>query len=458
MHPDLNKDFKEAINLINNTSENVFITGKAGTGKSTLLAYLQKHTKKNQVVLAPTGVAALNVGGQTIHRFFGFYIDVTIEKIINRSIRPKEPKLYKTIDLIIIDEISMLRADLLDCIDAFLRIYGPKSSKKPNSKNSQPFGGIQMIFVGDLYQLPPVVTKNQKEIFEKHYATPYFFSAKAMEHEKFSTLELNKVYRQKDNEFVDLLNKIRNKTIENSDLEKLNQRYIASKNFKPLNNASNFFTISLTTTNKQSDQINENKLKELEGKLYSNKAKIDGEFSKEYYPTATNLEFKINCQIMMLNNDPEHRWVNGSIGVIKDIEINDYKKPIVKILLQGRKEPITVSITKWEVLKFCVEDDRLISKPAGSFFQLPFRLAWAVTIHKSQGKTFDRVIIDIGRGTFVSGQIYVALSRCSSFQGIELKVPIKLGDIKTDPRILDFLTSHAYKKTDKALTKQDKIY
>ena len=444
MKLDLNPQFKQAISQMDKSSRNLFITGKAGTGKSTLLDYFCNITSKRPVVLAPTGVAALNVKGQTIHRFFNFYIDVTPEKILSKDTRPRNPKIYQKLKTIIIDEASMLRADLLDCIDVFLRMYGPNSSKA--------FGGIQMIFVGDLYQLPPVVVKEEREIFRTLYTTPYFFSAKALESASLEVIELETVYRQKDAQFVGLLNKIRNNSVEQEDIEELNQRYLPSVEKVP----DEAFTVSLTTTNAKADEINESHLNSLKGKLYRSEAQIQGDFGRDYYPTATNLRFKVGSQIMLLNNDQDGRWVNGSIGILEAVKRDEDGKDYINVRLNDSDDLVSVSPFKWEVFKFSLEGGMIISEPVGSFTQFPFRLAWAVTIHKSQGKTFDRVVIDIGRGTFASGQTYVALSRCTTFEGIQLKVPIKKQHIRTDPRIYKFLTTHAYQKAAKTLSFDDK--
>lgn len=445
MKLDLNQKFKQAISLMEGSNQHLFITGKAGTGKSTLLDYFRENTKKKPVVLAPTGVAALNVKGQTIHRFFNFYIDVTPEKIRSKDTKPCDPKLYKKLKTIIIDEVSMLRADLLDCIDVFLRMYGPDGT--------QAFGGAQIVFVGDLYQLPPVVGKEEGYIFRTHYTTPYFFSAKALESAPLEVVELETVYRQKDERFVSLLNKIRNNSVGPEDIEELNQRHLPDEETAQ----EEAFTISLTTTNVKADEINETHLNALGGKLYSKKAIVKGDFGKEYYPTATTLQFKVGSQIMLLNNDQKKRWVNGSIGIIEAVKRDEDGEEYLLIRLHDNDKLVPVSPFTWEVYKFSIEGNAIVSEPAGSFTQYPFRLAWAVTIHKSQGKEFDRVIIDIGRGTFASGQTYVGLSRCTSFEGIRLKVPIQKRHIRADPRIYKFLTSHAYKKASETLTFENKL-
>ena len=437
---EINNQFENALRLMEETSQSLFITGKAGTGKSTLLAHFCSNTDKKPVVLAPTGVAALNVKGQTIHSFFNFYVDVTPQKIRDKKTKPRSIKLYKKLKTIIIDEVSMVRADLLDCIDVLLRMYGPHAM--------QPFGGVQMIFIGDLYQLPPVVTSQEREIFSTYYKTPYFFSAQALQDFPLELIELEKVYRQKDQKFINLLNKIRNNSVEDADIKLLNCRHVK-------NDDDHFIT--LTTTNQRADEINETHLAALKGKAHHAKAEIKGDFTKEYFPTATDLKFKVGAQIMMLNNDSEKRWVNGSIGVIEAIKEDEEGQPYLSARLQGRAGTVKVYPFTWEVYRFGVEADTIVSEPVGTFTQFPFRLAWAITIHKSQGKTFDRVTVDIGRGTFVAGQMYVALSRCTSFEGIVLRTPIGKQSIRTDFRIFDFLTGYQYRKAEAALPKTDKV-
>jgi ATP-dependent DNA helicase PIF1 len=441
---DLNDRFMEALRLMENTDRCLFVTGKAGTGKSTLLEYFCAHTDKKPVILAPTGVAALNVKGQTIHSFFHFYVDVTPQKIREKKIKPRSPKLYKKLKTIIIDEVSMVRADLLDCVDVFLQMHGPKPR--------QPFGGVQMIFIGDLYQLPPVVTSSEQNIFKTVYKTPFFFSVPAVEKTGLEIIELEKVYRQKDAKFIALLNRIRNNSVEDEDLAFLNSRY-----GKELGKQPNTASIRLTTTNQKADAINEAHLAGLKGKTYQFKADVRGDFTKEYFPTATDLAFKIGAQIMMLNNDSEKRWVNGSIGVIKSVKTNEDDEPYLRVWLQDDKTTVEVYPYTWEVYRSAVEGDMLISKPVGTFTQFPFRLAWAITIHKSQGKTFDHVSIDMGNGAFAAGQTYVALSRCRSFEGIVLQTPITKGNIRTDYRIFSFLTGYQYKQAETALPVDDKI-
>lgn len=440
---EINPQFERALELLKDESQSLFITGKAGTGKSTLLDYFGEKSGTKPVVLAPTGVAALNVKGQTIHSFFNFYIDVTPEKVREKKIKPKNPKLYKAIKTIIIDEVSMVRADILDCIDIFLRLYGPNQEKA--------FGGVQMVLVGDLYQLPPVVNGQEMEIFGTLYQSPYFFSAKVFEAFPIEIIELEKVYRQKDQEFVQLLNRIRNNSVEEEDIKNLNSRYMPD--FIP---KEGDFYISLTTTNKRADEINDQHIKNLIGRTYCYKAEITGDFGKEYYPTASLLDLKIGSQVMMLNNDAKRRYVNGSMGVIESIKTIDGEESL-GIRLRDSDRLVYVTRYMWEVVRFKVEGDEIKSESVGTFTQFPVRLAWAVTIHKSQGKTFDKVILDIGRGTFAAGQIYVGLSRCTSFEGVVLNTPIYRHHIRTDSRIYRFMTAYQYRKSAQIHSSSDKI-
>lgn len=428
---DINDRFRHALQLMEHSSRSLFITGRAGTGKSTLLSHFCARTQKKPVVLAPTGVAALNVKGQTIHKFFNFYIDVTPEKIRTLKVKPRNPKLYAKLRTLIIDEVSMVRADMLDCIDEFLRLYGPTKDC--------PFGGVQMIFVGDLYQLPPVVRQENEEDFAKLYETPFFFSARCLKEAEFSVIELDTIYRQKDEVFVDLLNRVRSAEATDDDIAQLNTRY--NPDYQP--SGKDFF-ISLTTTNRKADEINAQHLAALTTKQHVTNAKISGDFGPEYYPCATELQFKLGAQIMLINNDTQGRWVNGSIGVIKSIKRDEDDRAYISVALEDEGDTVHVYPHTWEVYKYGLEGGEIVANSVGSFTQFPFRLAWAVTIHKSQGKTFEHVMIDLDRGTFAGGQLYVALSRCTTFEGIVLKSRIEARHIQTDERIVDFLRAHAY--------------
>lgn len=440
---DLNDQFKHALDLMENTSKSVFITGRAGTGKSTLLSYFRHTTRKKVVVLAPTGVAALNVQGQTIHSFFRFKPNITMEQVKKIRFNNDKENIYKKLDAIIIDEISMVRADLLDYVDRFLRLN--------RTEINSPFGGIQMIFIGDLYQLPPVVTGAEKQAFADLYPTPYFYSARVFDSLEMEFVELEKIYRQHDEEFINLLNSIRNRSITEDGLKLLNQRYIPD--FEP---PPGDFYIYLTTTNTLANQTNNKELAKLKGRLHTFTGTIEGEFDPEYLPTAIDLKVKVGAQIMMLNNDAYGRWVNGSIGKITGItQHEDGERTIIVELTGG--ESVEVTPYTWEVSRFFAEEGQLRSEVIGRFRQYPLMLAWAVTIHKAQGKTFDKVIIDIGRGTFAHGQMYVALSRCTTLDGIVLKKPVLKKHIWTDYKVVDFLTKYQYKRAEQALSVNDKV-
>lgn len=441
---DFNSEFQRAFELMEETQQNILITGRAGTGKSTLLTYFRDSTKKKVVILAPTGVAAVNVAGQTIHSFFHFKPNVTPASIKRKKKTEKDkPTLYKKLTTIVIDEVSMVRADLLDCIDKFLRFNGPHEK--------QPFGGVQMIFIGDLYQLPPVVTSAEREIFKSHYPTPYFFSAKVFDQLNIEYIELEKVYRQKDDEFVRLLNTIRNRSVTDDDLAQFNKRC------NPLFEAPpGSFYLSLTSTNDLADAINEKRLAELPGKLWKAAGLIDGDFGKEYLPTAVDLKLKKGAQIMLLNNDSLGQWINGTIGKIRKFEPDDDGEDVIVAELDNG-DTARISPYTWKIYRFFLKNEELRSEEVGSFRQYPVRLAFAVTIHKSQGKTFENVVIDVGRGTFAHGQMYVALSRCTSLDGIVLKQPLKKNHILMDWQVVKFLTNIQYAQAAKTLSREDKL-
>jgi len=440
---ELNDEFKQALELMENSSKSVFVTGRAGTGKSTLLTHFCETTRKKVVILAPTGVAALNVKGQTIHKFFKFRANITPERVRKLRAGNERKNVYKQMDALVIDEISMVRADLLDCVDKFLRLNGPLENK--------PFGGIQMIFIGDLYQLSPVVTSSDKEIFSSLYKTPYFYGAHVFEFFEMEFVELQKVYRQHDEKFIDLLNSVRNNTITEKGLALLKQRY--NPHFEP---DSGEFYVYLTTTNAMAETINSAQLAKLDSPALIFTGELEGEFGKDNLPTTIDLKIKPGAQIMMLNNDTEGRWVNGSIGEIKGLlQNNKGADVIVADLNDGSTveiEPFT-----WEIYCSFVDGGQLASEVIGTFTQYPLMLAWAVTIHKSQGKTFNNVIIDIGKGAFAHGQTYVALSRCTSLEGIVLLKPLQKKDIWTDFKVIDFLTKYQYKKADQSHPVNDKI-
>lgn len=421
------------------TSKHFFITGRAGTGKSTLLAYFREHTRKKIVVLAPTGVAALNVAGETLHSFFGFKPDITLQSVKRLEREDRHRQVFQELDTIIIDEISMVRADLLDCADKFMRLNGRDGQR--------PFGGAQMIFIGDLYQLPPVVTSDQQILFQEVYDSPYFFSAKVFNDRQQSLLsdvkftleilELTKIYRQSDKKFIEILNGVRTNNIPETHLSALNQR--VDKNFKP---RLNDFWICLTSTNRQAAEINAERIKMLKGKAHTFHGNFSGEIDDRSFPTDKILSVKKGAQVMMVSNNPAGNWVNGSIGVVEEIEFDrESAQNVVWVrLLNGRRVQVTPHL--WNVLRWTydVSQRSIKSEPVGAFTQYPFRLAWAITIHKSQGKTFDRVIIDVGPSTFASGQMYVALSRCRSLTGLVLKQNITQRHILLDKCVVDFMS------------------
>lgn len=439
---DINEAFKRALHYMEDTERHVFVTGRAGTGKSTLLGYFRNTTKKNVAVLAPTGVAAVNIKGQTIHSFFNFKPDITPHTI--KEVRPRDKDIYKKLDAIVIDEVSMVRADLLDCIDGFLRLHGKKKSKL--------FGGIQMIFIGDLYQLPPVVTSKEKDLFTEYYKSPYFFDSKAFEGLDAEFIELEKVYRQSDERFIQLLNRIRNNSISDYELEELNKRYIPD--FSP----DDEFYIYLTTTNESADRINRERLEEIKAKELTYHGILDGDFGQRDLPTSMVLRVKVGSQVMLLNNDPLGRWINGSIGKIAEIEKQKDEPDIIWVELEGGVV-VDVKPYRWEMFEFNYDktSKKITSDVIGTFIQYPLRLAWAITIHKSQGLTFDRLIVDIGKGTFSHGQLYVALSRCTSLKGLILRRPIMKKHIFMDRRVVSFVTRYQYKKSEERQPRSDKI-
>ena len=419
---ELNTDFKIALDLIEKEGKNLFITGRAGTGKSTLLQLFRNTTRKKAVVLAPTGVAALNVQGQTIHSFFGFPPRLISAREISKR---KDRRLYRNMEVLIIDEISMVRADMLDNIDYFLRL---------NRDSPLPFGGVQVVFFGDLFQLPPVVASDfEQEIFSTSYDSAFFFSAQVFQRGfEIEMLELRKVYRQDNRHFLRLLDGIRLNHADQDDLDELNERF--DPNFEPED-----FYITLSARNATSDRINQRELGKIDLPERKYLATVTGEFNPTQYPAEAALSLKIDAQVMLLKNDPDRRYVNGTIGKIVALG-NEF----IKIQIEeksGDLKEIDIAPVTWEIIRYKndpTQTEDIQTEVVGTFTQFPLRLAWAVTIHKAQGKTFDRVIIDLGGGAFEHGQTYVALSRCRTLEGIVLRQRIRPQDILTDMRILDF--------------------
>ena len=428
-----NKEFQDALQLITHTRQSVFLTGKAGTGKSTFLKYICNHTRKKYVVLAPTGIAAINAGGVTLHSFFKLPFrpmlpddpDLSLShgRVFEFFKYPKEKrKIIAEVDLIIIDEISMVRADIIDCVDRILRVY--------SGNMRLPFGGKQLLFVGDVFQLEPVVPSDQKEILSLFYASPFFFSARVFKDINLVPIELQKVYRQTDPVFINVLDRIRNNAARKQELDTLNGRYFPS--FEPQNED---MYITLATRRDQVDFINEKKLAELPGEEYVSVGKIEGDFPESSLPTQLNLSIKEQAQVIFIDNDYERRWVNGTIGMVSGIDENGN----VYVLLESGVEHL-VEPTSWRNYKYKYNEKerRIEEEIVGTFEQLPIRLAWAITVHKSQGLTFSRVVVDLTGGVFAGGQTYVALSRCTSLEGLVLKSTISSRDIFIRKEIVEF--------------------
>jgi ATP-dependent exoDNAse (exonuclease V) alpha subunit len=423
---EITPDYQAVINAIERQDPYIFVSGKAGTGKTTLIGYLREHIPGNVVVVAPTGVAALQVKGVTIHSFFRLPPRLIFPEEDIKPLRDK--RLYKDIRLLIIDEISMVRADVVDAMDLFLRENGPHKG--------EPFGGIQVLFVGDLFQLPPVVSSSDMEVLaQRGYEGPYFFYAMALYRKDVTMIELTKIFRQKDERFAELLNRIRiNQNIDEA-LDILNHECFT--NAKEIDDQ----TITLTTTNARADQINGAGLRALETDIKAYASKSTGKFSvdERNLPSAANLVLKVGARVMFTATDPNFpkRWVNGTVGVVRELLPDK-----VKVLVQKGSYSNTVEVTthQWESYRY--EHDMMSGKISpqiiGTYEQIPLMLAWAVTIHKSQGKTLDKVKVDLSSGTFASGQVYVALSRCRSIEGITLQRPIEPKDVSCDAEIKRF--------------------
>ncbi len=430
-----NPEFIKAWELLKHTKQSIFLTGKAGTGKSTFLRYITAHTRKKYVVLAPTGIAAVNVGGVTLHSFFRIPFkpivpgdpDFAPNRIKERMKYPGSlVKLIRELELIIIDEISMVRADIIDFVDLLLRTY--------SGNQREPFGGKQLLFVGDVFQLEPVLTGDMRDILRKFYRDAFFFSAHAFDRINLVPIELRKIYRQSQGEFVELLDRIRMGAATAADISRLNSRCVALS--LPVEGEEKP-TMTLASRRDMVDQINESRLEAIDKPVFTFIGEIKKDFPENSLPTDLELSLKEGAQVVFIKNSPDRFWVNGTIGTVTTIT-----QDLLEVRLENG-EIHEVEPEKWSNIKYSFDEktNKIIETELGSFTQYPVKLAWALTIHKSQGLTFNNVIIDLGRGAFTGGQTYVALSRCRSFEGLTLRSTVAERDIFVNPAILNFSRS-----------------
>ena len=430
-----NSELQKAIQIIQFTNNSLFLTGKAGTGKSTFLRYIVATTKKKYVVLAPTGIAAINAGGSTLHSFFKlpFHPLVPTDKRYSvRNVRSTmkyngdKCKLLREVELIIIDEISMVRADIIDFIDKILRVY--------NRNMREPFGGKQLLLVGDIYQLEPVLKEEDRQLLQPFYSSSYFFDAKVFQDYPLVSIELNKVYRQTDPHFISILDHIRVNQVSDSDFSLINQRVGAQ--LESVSKQGDDFTITLSTRRDIVDWINSEELNKLNGESTMFLGEIKGEFPESSLPTPIELNLKVGAHIMFIKNDIEKQWVNGTLGIVIGI---DEESGILYVRTE-EGEDLQVQREMWENIRyrFNEEEQRIEEEQIGTYVQFPVKLAWAITVHKSQGLTFKNVNIDFSGGVFAGGQAYVALSRCTSLEGIVLKEPLRRNEIFVRSEVTQF--------------------